>query len=139
MELLTLKFTLLLFGGGGNLYNLDEMEREMIFYKPWKKIFSNLFSTRKKCVSLNYGNFCRTTCIYNVVYLIQLVDEFQSGTHNFPGPCWAKVFYKCSHSDLTLAIVWKLFRARNLLMLSFHLVHCFPLHFLPQGCQNVAI
>ncbi len=25
--------------GGGNLYNLDEMEREMIFYKNMKKIF----------------------------------------------------------------------------------------------------
>ncbi len=30
--------------GGGNLYNLDEMEREMIFYKTMKKIFSYLFS-----------------------------------------------------------------------------------------------
>ncbi len=47
--------------GGGNLYNLDEMEREMIFYKTMKKIFSNLFSTWEKCVSCNCGNFCRTT------------------------------------------------------------------------------
>ncbi len=31
--------------GGGNLYNLDEMEREMKFYKTMKKNFSNLFST----------------------------------------------------------------------------------------------
>ncbi len=31
--------------GGGNLYNLDEMEKEMIFYKIMKKLFSNLFST----------------------------------------------------------------------------------------------
>ncbi len=30
--------------GGGNLYNLDKMERE-IFYKTMKKIFSNLFGT----------------------------------------------------------------------------------------------
>ncbi len=45
MELLTLKSMLLLFREGGNLYNLDEMESEMIFYKTMKKIFSNLFST----------------------------------------------------------------------------------------------
>ncbi len=30
---------------GGSLYNLDEMESEMIFYKTMKKIFSILFST----------------------------------------------------------------------------------------------
>ncbi len=30
---------------GGNLYNLDEMDSEMIFYKTMKKFFSNLFST----------------------------------------------------------------------------------------------
>ncbi len=30
---------------GGNLYNLDETESEMIFYKTMKKIFSNLFGT----------------------------------------------------------------------------------------------
>ncbi len=47
--------------GGGNLYNLDEIESEMIFYKIMKKNFSNLFSTWEKCVSLNCGNFCRTT------------------------------------------------------------------------------
>ncbi len=49
--------------GGGNFYNLDEMEREMIFQKPLKKFFSKLFSTWGKCVSLNCGNFCRTTHI----------------------------------------------------------------------------
>ncbi len=31
--------------GGGNLNNLDEIEREMIFYKTMKTFFSNLFST----------------------------------------------------------------------------------------------
>ncbi len=31
------------------------------FIKPWKKVFSNLFSTWEKCVSLNYSYFCRTT------------------------------------------------------------------------------
>ncbi len=50
--------------GGRNLYNLDEMDREMIFYKTMKKFFSNLFSTWEKCVSLNCGNFCRTTHIH---------------------------------------------------------------------------
>ncbi len=39
------------------------MESEMIFYKTMKKILSNLFSTWEKCVSLNCGNFCRTTHI----------------------------------------------------------------------------
>ncbi len=34
------------------------------FIKPWKNFFSNLFSTWEKCVSLNCGNFCRTTHIY---------------------------------------------------------------------------
>ncbi len=33
------------------------------FIKPWKKFFSNLFSTWEKCVSLNCGNLCRTTHI----------------------------------------------------------------------------
>ncbi len=28
--------------GGGNLFNLDEMESEMIFYKTMKKIFFQL-------------------------------------------------------------------------------------------------
>ncbi len=28
--------------GGGNLYNLDKMEREMIFYKTTKNFFQNL-------------------------------------------------------------------------------------------------
>ncbi len=50
--------------GGGNLYNLDEMESEMIFYKTMKTFFSNLFSTWEKCVSLNCSNFCRTTHIW---------------------------------------------------------------------------
>ncbi len=31
--------------GEGNLYNLDEMESKMIFYKIMKTFFSNLFST----------------------------------------------------------------------------------------------
>ncbi len=47
--------------GEGNFYNLDEMESEMIFYKTMKKNFSNLFGIGEKCVSLNCGNFCRTT------------------------------------------------------------------------------
>ncbi len=49
--------------GGRNFYNLDEMERELIFYKTMKKIFSELFSTWEKCVSLNCSNFCITTQI----------------------------------------------------------------------------
>ncbi len=56
-----LKIHAVVIWGGGNLYNLDETEREMIFYKTMKQFFSNLFSTWKKCVSLNCGNFCRTT------------------------------------------------------------------------------
>ncbi len=63
MERLNLKSMLLLFGTGGNLYNLDEIERETTFYNTTKNIFSNLYSTWEKCVSLNCGNFCRTTHI----------------------------------------------------------------------------
>ncbi len=48
MELLTLKSMLLLFGGGGNLYNLDEMEREMILYKTMKKISFQLIQYLRK-------------------------------------------------------------------------------------------
>ncbi len=48
MELLTLKSMLLLFGGGGNLYNLDEMKSEMMFYKTMKKIFSQLIQYLRK-------------------------------------------------------------------------------------------
>ncbi len=32
--------------GGGNLYNLDEMEREMIFYKTMKIFFQYLRKVR---------------------------------------------------------------------------------------------
>ncbi len=39
---------LLLFWGGGNLYNLDEMESEMIFYKTMKKIFFQLIQYLRK-------------------------------------------------------------------------------------------
>ncbi len=39
------------------------------FIKPWKKIFSNLFSTWEKCVSLNCGNFRRTTHIHQPTML----------------------------------------------------------------------
>ncbi len=42
------------------------MEREMIFYKTMKMFFPNLFSTWEKCVSLNCGNFCRTTHLHSV-------------------------------------------------------------------------
>ncbi len=38
------------------------------FIKPWKKFFSNLFSTWEKWVSLNCGNFCRTTHVRNYIY-----------------------------------------------------------------------
>ncbi len=79
MELLTLKSILLFFGEVGNLYNLDEIEREMIFYKTMKKNFSNLFSTWEKCVSLNCGNFCRTTRIH-------LVHKLTECTH-LPSNC----------------------------------------------------
>ncbi len=48
MELLTLKSMLLLFGGG-NLYNLDEMGSEMIFYKT-RKIFFSTYSVLEKSV-----------------------------------------------------------------------------------------
>ncbi len=44
MELLTLKFMLLLFGEGGNLYNLDEM----ILYKTMKKNFFQLIQYLRK-------------------------------------------------------------------------------------------
>ncbi len=61
--------------GGGNLYNLDEIERKMIFYKTMKKMFSNLFSTWEKCVSLNCGNFRRTTHVHK--YLPEFLLSFQ--------------------------------------------------------------
>ncbi len=34
--------------GGGNLYNLDEMERQMIFYKTMKKNFFPTYSVLEK-------------------------------------------------------------------------------------------
>ncbi len=34
--------------GGGNLYNLYEIEREMIFYKSMKKIFFQLIQNLRK-------------------------------------------------------------------------------------------
>ncbi len=40
-----LKIHAIIVWGGRNLYNLDEMESEIIFYKTMKKFFSNLFST----------------------------------------------------------------------------------------------
>ncbi len=50
--------------GGGNLYNLNEMERKMIFYKTIKKNFPTYSVLDKSAVSLNCGNFCRTTPIH---------------------------------------------------------------------------
>ncbi len=44
-ETFDLKIHAVVVWGGGNLYNLDEMEREMIFYKTMKKHFFNLYST----------------------------------------------------------------------------------------------
>ncbi len=38
--------------GRGNLYNLDEIEREMIFYKTMKNIFFQLIQYfRKVCIT----------------------------------------------------------------------------------------
>ncbi len=84
-----LKIQAVVFWGAGNLYNLDEMEREMIFYKTMKKIFFNLFSIWEKCVSLNCGNFCRTAHILwcemaSFMYLVSLVTEvLPSPTRSF--------------------------------------------------------
>ncbi len=37
---------------GGNFYNLDEMERETIFYKTMKKIFFQIIQyLRKVCIT----------------------------------------------------------------------------------------
>ncbi len=52
MEFLTLQSMPVLFWGGGNLYNLDEVESEMIFYKTMKKIFSNLSVLEKSAYHL---------------------------------------------------------------------------------------
>ncbi len=38
--------------GGGNLYNSDEMEREMIFYKTIKKFFSTYSVLEKSAYHL---------------------------------------------------------------------------------------
>ncbi len=48
MELLTLKSMLLLFGERKLLYNLDEMEIAMIFYKTMKKIVFHLIQYLRK-------------------------------------------------------------------------------------------
>ncbi len=53
MELLTLKSMLLLFGERGKLYNLDEMESEMIFYKTMKIIFFQLIQNLRKVVAIS--------------------------------------------------------------------------------------
>ncbi len=46
-----LKIHAVIVWGGGNLYNLDEME-EMIFYKTMKKIFFHLIQyLRKVCIT----------------------------------------------------------------------------------------
>ncbi len=39
------------------------------FIKPWKNFFFNLFSTWEKWVSLNCGNFCRTTHVSTILKL----------------------------------------------------------------------
>ncbi len=44
-ETFNLKIHAVVVWGVVNLYNLDEMESEMIFYKTTNKFFSNLFST----------------------------------------------------------------------------------------------
>ncbi len=43
-----LKIPAVVVRGGGNLYNLDEIERQMIFYKTTKKIFFPTYSVLEK-------------------------------------------------------------------------------------------
>ncbi len=43
-----LKIHAVVIWGGGNLYNLDEMESEMIFHKTMKKIFFQLIQYLRK-------------------------------------------------------------------------------------------
>ncbi len=45
-----LKIRAVVVWGGANLYNLDEMEREMIFYKTMKKNFFPTYSVLEKSV-----------------------------------------------------------------------------------------
>ncbi len=52
------------------------------FIKPWKKFSSNLFSTWEKYVSLNYGNFCRTSHEHeNYISTCPRVSDGQVRTH----------------------------------------------------------
>ncbi len=62
--------------GGGNLYNLDEMEREMIFHKTMKKNFFQLIQYLRKVPSLNCGNFCRTTLLLFFNFFFQFLQHF---------------------------------------------------------------
>ncbi len=100
MELLTLKSMLLLFGGGGNLYKLDEMESKMIFYKIMEKNFSNLFITWEKCISLNCGNFCRTTHMYvGTLCYLDVLQEFSlfKLLQRTTFPHFSKLQHTCIH------------------------------------------
>ncbi len=47
-ETFDLKFHAVVVWGGGNLYNLDELESEMIFYKTMKKFFFQLIRYVRK-------------------------------------------------------------------------------------------
>ncbi len=58
---MTLKSMQLLFGEGETCVIYMKWRGRWHCMKPRKKYFSNLFSTWEKCVSLNCGNFCRTT------------------------------------------------------------------------------
>ncbi len=68
------------------------------FIKPWKKFFSNLFSTWEKCVSLNCGNFCRTT---HIVFKLCITHEQVWRT------CWWYIVFKlCNTHEQVWRTYW---------------------------------
>ncbi len=109
------------------------------FIKPWKKFFSNLFSTWEKCVSLNWGNFCRTTLVHvgrvfsdlvvltivfsciQSVYMWSSLHTFHSFTEaNRVSNCQCLIHYSVSQSPL-IFVSWSVsFAGRDIVPVRLH-------------------
>ncbi len=63
--------------GGGNLFNLDEMESKMIFYKAMKKLFFPTYAVLEKnayhlivAISVELLTSEFRICFYSTIFLI---------------------------------------------------------------------
>ncbi len=92
------------------------------FIKPWKKNFPNLFSTWEKCVSLNYGNFCRTTHLHLLLLSFLLICPLRLTLSHKHSP--DSFSYSHYHTDLhSLLTLMLILTPTFIFLLSFGLIN----------------